>query len=86
LSKLILKIIRVYLILKILLKQVDNALGMIKKGTIYFSSNGIIWEYFDTFEFGNLINNPPPRAHYFNTKAAFRFVKIVVNTMAGNKT
>ncbi|MFD0762092.1 alpha-L-fucosidase [Lutibacter aestuarii] len=64
----------------------NNILGMIEKGTIYTSTDGSSWEYLDTFEFGNLINDPSPRTHYFNTKSSFRFVKIVTNTIAGNKS
>ena len=63
--------------------QTDNALGMIEKGEIQISRNGQTWKVWEEFEFGNLINDPTPRRHYFDQPVKTRYVKIQSRAIAG---
>ena len=58
--------------------------SMIEKGVIKISEDGETWEAVATFEFGNLINDPSTRMHYFDEPINTRFVKIEVLRIAGN--
>lgn len=60
--------------------------GMIEKGIIYSSMDGIHWQVEETFEFGNLINDPAGRL--FNLKKSFstRYVKLQVVEIAGGNS
>jgi alpha-L-fucosidase len=67
--------------------QTKHADGMIEKGTIKISKNGKLWETVENFEFGNLINDPTIRKHYFKTPIETRYIKIESTVIAGgNKT
>ena len=50
--------------------------GMIEKGTILTSSNGRKWEELESFEFGNLINDPTKRSWSFQTPVKTRYIRI----------
>lgn len=51
--------------------------GMIERGSIEVSNDGKNWKTVDTFEFGNLINDPVLRTHYFTNPVSTRFIRIV---------
>lgn len=63
--------------------QIENADGMIEKGLIQVSSNGRSWKVLEEFEFGNLINDPVTRRHYFKNSVTTRYIRIEANMMAG---
>jgi alpha-L-fucosidase len=58
---------------------------MIEKGTIKISSNGTVWKTYENFTFGNLINDPTTREHYFKTPVFVQYILIETSTIAGNK-
>lgn len=64
--------------------QTENSEGMIESGTIKISNNGLTWESFENFKFGNLINDPTTREHYFKIPITTQYLKIETNTIAGN--
>lgn len=64
--------------------QNQNANGMIAKGTIKISLDGKIWKEIDTFEFGNLINDPTKRYHYFKQEVKTRYIRMEVTEIAAN--
>jgi alpha-L-fucosidase len=59
--------------------------GMIEKGVIQISKDGKNWEDAESFEFGNLINDPTARTHYFKNEISTRYIKLKPVTIAGNK-
>lgn len=59
--------------------------GMIEQGIIKVSDDGKSWKEAENFEFGNLINDPSPRTHYFKKPISARFVRIESKTIAGGK-
>ncbi len=64
--------------------QKEHSKGMIEKGLIQISTNGKNWEDVEEFEFGNLINDPVKRSHYFEKSIHTRYVRIMSKTIAGN--
>jgi alpha-L-fucosidase len=56
--------------------QIVKKEGMIEKGTILISANGKKWEEFESFEFGNLINNPTKRSLNFKSPVKTQFIRI----------
>ncbi|MCK3685588.1 alpha-L-fucosidase [Maribellus sp. YY47] len=63
--------------------QTANADGMIEEGLIKTSADGKSWDALEAFKFGNLINDPTPRTHYFNTPVSARYVRIDSKIIAG---
>ncbi|SHE47683.1 alpha-L-fucosidase [Pedobacter caeni] len=59
--------------------------GMIEKGIIQTSKDGKNWENIETFEFGNLINDPTARTHYFKKEISTRYIKLQPTAISGNK-
>lgn len=59
--------------------------GLMAKGRVEFSKDGKIWEKLEDFEFGNLINDPSKRSHYFGRSVETRFVRIVATQIAGKE-
>ncbi len=57
--------------------------GMIEKGTILTSTNGRKWEELESFEFGNLINDPSKRTWTFKTQLKTRYIRIRSDAGAG---
>ena len=57
--------------------------GMIEKGTVLKSTNGRKWQEFETFEFGNLINDPTKRSWSFQTPVKTRYIRIRSDAGAG---
>ena len=51
----------------------------ILKGTIQISNDGKTWNAKESFEFGNLTNDPTRRYHHFKQPANARFVRINAN-------
>lgn len=64
--------------------QTKNSEGMIAKGEIEISKDGVNWEKVDTFEFGNLINDPSPRTHRLSKKINTRYIKIKATEISAN--
>lgn len=64
--------------------QTEHARGMIAKGAIYTSDDGQEWTERERFEFGNLINDPTKRYHYFSAPVEARFVRIEASEIAEN--
>ena len=65
--------------------QTRHANGMIEQGVFKVSQDGNQWETIETFEFGNLINDPVRRRHYFKKGVTARFIRIESRTIAGGK-
>jgi len=63
--------------------QTNHSKGMIEKGIIKASKDGMIWNSFETFEFGNLINDPVSRTHQFKTAITTRYIRIESKVIAG---
>lgn len=57
---------------------------MIEKGLIRISTDGKQWRDYEPFEFGNLINDPTRRVHYFKQPVIARFVQLQSLEIAGN--
>ncbi|MGQ7870264.1 alpha-L-fucosidase [Sunxiuqinia sp. sy24] len=66
--------------------QTANAEGMIEEGLIKTSTNGKSWKTLETFKFGNLINDPTPRTHYFSVPTTTRFIRVESRAIAGGKS
>ncbi|MCU4164201.1 alpha-L-fucosidase [Carboxylicivirga caseinilyticus] len=64
--------------------QKENKEGMIQRGVVEISSNGKSWVKADDFEFGNLINMPTTRTHYFKESVEAQFVRITTKEIAGD--
>nr|WP_321411297.1 alpha-L-fucosidase [uncultured Carboxylicivirga sp.] len=64
--------------------QKENKAGMIQRGVVEISSNGKSWVKADNFEFGNLINMPTTRTHYFKESVEAKFVRITTKEIAGD--
>ncbi|APQ19202.1 alpha-1,3/4-fucosidase [Maribacter hydrothermalis] len=60
--------------------------GMFEKGTIYSSLDGKSWKEIESFEFGNLINDPTPRTHKFKTAFSTRYLKLESDEITGSNT
>ena len=63
--------------------QNENSDGMIEKGVVKVSQDGKSWSVLEEFEFGNLINDPTPRMHYFNNPIETRYIMIESKVIAG---
>lgn len=59
--------------------------GMIEKGIIQISDDGKNWKNVESFEFGNLINDPTARTHYFKNAISARYIQLQATVIAGNK-
>lgn len=66
--------------------QKENGEGMMAKGNILVSSDNQRWEKAGEFEFGNLINDPTKRFHYFKKSVKARYVRIEPTAIAANGT
>ncbi|MDR2815244.1 MAG: alpha-L-fucosidase [Proteiniphilum sp.] len=58
--------------------------GMMARGIIQVSADGKNWKTVETFEFGNLINNPTPRSHRFANPVTTRYVRVEATGIAEN--
>lgn len=64
--------------------QTRNSEGMMAKGVIKVSDDGKNWKEAERFEFGNLINDPTKRYHYFKNPVTARYVRIEATEIAAN--
>lgn len=64
--------------------QRDHADGMLEKGLFRISDDGKTWKNVETFEFGNLINDPTKRTHYFKNPVKARYIRIEATSIAAN--
>lgn len=64
--------------------QTQHSEGMMAKGVIQISSDGQNWETAESFEFGNLINDPTPRTHRFAKTIKTRFMRIKATEISAN--
>lgn len=56
--------------------QTVNARGLIAGGVFQVSPDGKEWQDVETFEFGNLKNDPTKRYHFLKTPVSTRYVRI----------
>lgn len=61
-----------------------HADGMLEKGIFQVSSDGKTWKDAETFEFGNLINDPAKRTHYLKNPVKTRYIRIEATSIAAN--
>ncbi|WP_289054670.1 alpha-L-fucosidase [Carboxylicivirga marina] len=65
----------------------DNKEGMIEKGVLKISFDGRTWQAVETFEFGNLINDPSPRRHFFDKPVKTKYIRIeTIETAQGSSS
>lgn len=57
---------------------------MMAKGVLKISDDGKNWKEVEAFEFGNLINDPSKRYHYFKSPVTARYVRIEATEIAAN--
>ncbi|HEY9259093.1 alpha-L-fucosidase [Chitinophaga sp.] len=62
--------------------QNQSATGMMAKGVIKVSADGKTWNTAETFEFGNLINDPVTRYHQFKKNVTTRYIRIEATEIA----
>lgn len=62
--------------------QTRNSDGMMAKGVIKVSDDGKTWKEVERFEFGNLINDPSKRYHYFKKPVSARYVRVEATEIA----
>ena len=65
--------------------QKQNGEGMMAKGTIKISVDGTSWKEAESFEFGNLINDPSTRKHVFKSVVNARYIRIEATQIAANE-
>lgn len=65
--------------------QTFHSNGMMARGEIQVSDNGTSWKTVENFEFGNLINDPTPRTHYFAKLVSTRYIRVVTTGIAGGE-
>ena len=68
--------------------QTVNSQGMMSKGIVKTSEDGKTWRTVENFEFGNLINDPSKRTHFFQQPISTRYIQIeaVESTDGKNST
>jgi alpha-L-fucosidase len=64
--------------------QQESSDGMMQKGEIEISEDAKNWKTIETFEFGNLVNDPSERYHNFKQPVSIRYVKIKALEIAGS--
>ena len=63
-----------------------SAGGMVEKGRIETSPDGQQWMRAEDFEFGNIINDPRQRTHYFKKPVRARYIRFVTTAGAAEQT
>lgn len=58
--------------------------GMMAKGNIQISADGKTWKTIETFEFGNLMNDPSRRTHHFKREVTTRYIQLEVVKVEGD--
>lgn len=64
--------------------QTKTPKGMIERGTIKTSTKGKSWKVVEDFKFGNLINDPTTRRHFFAKPIKTRYIRIESKVIAGD--
>lgn len=64
--------------------QKQHEQGMLAKGIIKISEDGKTWRDADTFQFGNLVNDPLTRNYYFKNVISTRYVRIEATEIEAN--
>lgn len=59
--------------------------GMMEKSDIQISNDGKNWQTVENVAFGNLVNDPTPRTHYFTKMLTTRYVRVQATSIAANK-
>ncbi|WP_316837352.1 alpha-L-fucosidase [Pedobacter nutrimenti] len=59
--------------------------GMMQKSIIQISNDGKNWQTVENVEFGNLVNDPTPRTHYFKKAVSTRYVQVQAIAIEANK-
>jgi len=54
----------------------DNVNGMMEAGVFKISNDGNTWKEVESFTFGNIINDPTKRYHYFEKAVKARYIRI----------
>ena len=62
--------------------QKRNDRGMMEEGIFQTGSDGKTWKNAENFRFGNLINDPTKRYHYFNKPVTARYIRIEATKIA----
>lgn len=62
--------------------QKRDGKGMLAKGVLKISLDGKTWKDAESFEFGNLINDPTKRYHYLQTPVSARYIRIEATEIA----
>lgn len=57
--------------------------GMMQNGIVQISDDGKVWKEVERFEFGNLVNDPEKRYHYFKHAVIARYLRIEITGIAG---
>lgn len=63
--------------------QKEHKECMIERGVLKISEDGKKWQFLEEFEFGNLINDPTPRTHYFKAPINTKYIRIESKIIAG---
>ena len=58
--------------------------GMLEAGIFKISDDGKIWKALESFTFGNLINDPTKRYHFFNKTVKTRYIRLEATRMAAD--
>lgn len=64
--------------------QKQHAKGMMERGVIKISDDGVNWKVAENFVFGNLINDPVKRYHYFKKPFTSRYIRVEATEIAAN--
>lgn len=62
--------------------QQEPAKSMVVAGTFQVSNDGKKWKEVEAFTFGNLVNDPTKRYHYFKKPVTARYIRMVPTTNA----
>ena len=57
--------------------QKKDAKGLIAAGRFEISTDGEAWKKVEDFTFGNLVNDPTKRYHYFKKAVKARYIRLV---------
>lgn len=63
--------------------QKKDAKGLIAAGRFEISTDGKTWKKVEDFTFGNLVNDPTKRYHYFKKAVKARYVRLVATDVTG---
>ncbi|MFT3747831.1 MAG: alpha-L-fucosidase [Agriterribacter sp.] len=64
--------------------QTQSPNGLLAKGIIKISADGQNWKDAENFEFGNLVNDPVTRTHYFALPVHTRYIRVASTAVTGD--